>query len=47
MFPRRYFGNRFYPGRYFGHAGAAAPVGGGSFGGKFMIYDEDDEGWYL
>lgn len=26
-FPRRFFGNRFFPGRYFGHSGLAAVVG--------------------
>lgn len=47
MFAGRYFGNRYYGRRYFGKAGAEPVAGGGTFGAKFMIYDDDEEEWFL
>lgn len=46
MFGGSFFGNNYFGPRYFAKAGADAAVGGGSFGGKFMIYDEDEEEWF-
>lgn len=47
MFAGNFFGARFFPTRYFAKVGADAVAGtGGSFGGKYMIYEDDEEGWF-